>query len=174
MKTSVRTITRVALVAALYAAVTMAIAPIAFGPIQARISEVMTILPFFFPETTVGLVLGCAIANTMSMYGLADIIFGSLATLLSSLVIVWLGKIGRESITCKVLACLQPVIFNGIIVSAVIAFSSAQGGAFWQVFAINALQIGLAEFIILFVVGLPAMIWLPKSDLYCRLKNNHI
>ena len=162
-----------ALVAAVYAALTMVLAPISFGPVQARISEALTILPFFFPETAIGLTIGCAIANTMSMYGILDIVFGSLATLLSSLVMIWLGKKGKDSVMCKALACLQPVIFNMVIVGAVIAYSSTEG-AFWQVFALNALQLGASEFIILFVIGLPLMIWLPKSDLMSRLKTNHI
>lgn len=170
MKLSVKHLTRISIIAAVYAALTMLLAPISYGPIQVRISEVMTILPFFFPETTFGLVIGCILANMLSMYGIIDVVFGSLATLLSSLIMVWLGKIGRDKLWCKVLACLQPVIFNAVIVGMVIAYSSAADGAFWQSFALNAFQVGIGEFAVLFIAGLPAMIYFPKTRLYSRFE----
>ena len=76
-----------AIVGALYAVLTMVLAPISYGPVQCRVSEVMCILPFFMPHTTWGLFLGCAIANIASTAGLADIVFGSLATLFACLCI---------------------------------------------------------------------------------------
>ena len=170
MKISVKTITRMSIIAALYAVLTMVLAPISYGPVQFRISEVMTILPFFFPQTTVGLVIGCALANLLSMYGIPDVVFGSLATLLSSLIMALLGKLGRDKLPFKVLACLQPVIFNAVFVGALIAYATASEGAFWAAFALNAFQVGIGELAVLFVIGLPAMIYFPKTSLYSRLK----
>ena len=40
-------ITQSALIAALYVVLTMIVAPIAFGPIQFRVSEVLCVLPYF-------------------------------------------------------------------------------------------------------------------------------
>ena len=55
-----------AVVGALYAALTMLLAPISYGNLQFRISEALCVLPVFFPYTSVGLFLGCALANMIS------------------------------------------------------------------------------------------------------------
>ena len=51
MKVSVRKMALAAVVAAIYASLTMFLAPISYGPIQLRVSEILCILPFFFPFT---------------------------------------------------------------------------------------------------------------------------
>ena len=51
------------LVAAIYAALTLVIAPLSFGPIQFRISEIMVLLAFINPIYILGLTLGCLLAN---------------------------------------------------------------------------------------------------------------
>lgn len=81
-----------ALAGAVYAALTMVLAPISYGGVQLRVSEVLCMLPFFLPETAVGLFLGCALANTISAAGLLDIVFGSLATLLAGLLTAAAGR----------------------------------------------------------------------------------
>ena len=81
MKFPVRKIAFSAVVAAVYAALTMLLAPISYGVLQFRISEVLCILPFFFPSTVWGLFIGCAISNILSTYGLLDVVMGSAATL---------------------------------------------------------------------------------------------
>ena len=45
-----KSMTRIALFAAVYAALTIALAPISYGPVQFRVSEAMTVLPALFPE----------------------------------------------------------------------------------------------------------------------------
>ena len=52
-----------AVVAAAYAALTIALAPISYGAVQFRVSEALTILPFFIPGTVWGLTAGCVLAN---------------------------------------------------------------------------------------------------------------
>lgn len=115
MNKTTRNIVTAAVIGALYAVLTMVLAPISYGPVQCRISEVLCILPFFMPSTTWGLFFGCAIANIASAAGLPDIIFGSLATLIACLCISWCGKHNK-----KALACLMPVIWNGLIVGAML------------------------------------------------------
>ena len=52
-----------ALIAAVYVAVTLAVAPIAFGPVQFRISEALAVLPCFTPAAVPGLFVGCLLAT---------------------------------------------------------------------------------------------------------------
>ena len=112
MKNIRKTLIYPALTGAMYAALTMVLAPISYGGVQLRISEVLTLLPFFLPETAIGLFVGCALANTISTAGLLDIVFGSLATLLAAL---WTQHTRR-----KWLAPLPPVVCNAVIVGAIV------------------------------------------------------
>ena len=67
---------RSAVIAARYAALTLALYPISFGAVQFRVSEALCILPAFVPFTAWGLWAGCAIANLAGGYGIPDIVFG--------------------------------------------------------------------------------------------------
>lgn len=104
-----------AVIAALYAALTMLLAPISYGSIQCRISEAMTLLPMVLPQAIPGLFVGCLIANLMTGM-LTDIIFGSLATLLAAVGTYLLRK-------RPLLAAACPVVANAVIVGLVLSTS---------------------------------------------------
>lgn len=70
------------IIAALYIAVTLVFAPISYGSIQFRISEIFNNLAVFNKRYIWALTIGCAIANCFSPLGIVDVIFGSLGTLL--------------------------------------------------------------------------------------------
>lgn len=159
-----RKLAAAAAVGALYAALTMALSFISYGPVQFRVSEALCILPFFFPASTWGLFCGCLIANLLSPAGLPDIIFGSLATLGAALCVSALGRRFRSSGDRSwgrcVAACAMPVVFNAPIVGAVNAFSLVPGGTvFWANFAVIGGEIALGELAVMFILGLPLM-WL--------------
>ncbi|MEI6157486.1 MAG: QueT transporter family protein [Atribacterota bacterium] len=71
-------LSRMGLVAALYVVLTVMppFYALSYGPIQIRVSECLTVLPFLFPETIWGLTAGCLIANTLGNVGFHDIVFG--------------------------------------------------------------------------------------------------
>ena len=79
----IKDMTANALIAALYAAFTIAIAPISYGPIQFRFSEILVLLCFFNKKYTIGLTLGCLLANLYSPTASLDIPFGTAATLVA-------------------------------------------------------------------------------------------
>lgn len=154
-----------AIIGALYAVLTMVLAPISYGPVQCRVSEALCILPFFLPHTAWGLFFGCAIANIASAAGLPDIIFGSLATLLACLGTAYCGRYGR-----KLLACLMPVLCNGIIVGAMltVVIAGLDPVRNFGAFAVFALQVALGEAAVMFIVGLPLLSWLPKQKFFAE------
>lgn len=78
-KFSVQDLTLAALLAAVYATLTLVLPIPAFTGIQIRMSEALTVLPFLFPAATPGLFVGCIVANLFSPYPL-DIVCGSAAT----------------------------------------------------------------------------------------------
>lgn len=98
MNINIRKLVYSAVIGAVYAALTMVLAPISYGPLQLRISELLCILPFFFPAATGGLFVGCIIANTMSTAGALDIVFGSIATLLAAFCTAAMGKRARKTL----------------------------------------------------------------------------
>ena len=85
-------------IAGTYAALTLVASALnlAYGPVQFRFSEALTVLPFLFPGTWPGLFVGCLIANLLSPYGALDVIFGSIATLVACL---WTSRMRRKALT---------------------------------------------------------------------------
>ncbi|WP_352399184.1 QueT transporter family protein [Anaerotignum sp.] len=79
-KVSTKLLVVTAMVAAIYVVMTTAIAPLAFGPIQLRISEVLVLLAFIDKRYVPGLILGCFIANLFSPFGMMDVFFGTTCT----------------------------------------------------------------------------------------------
>jgi len=69
------------LIAAVYAVLAIALAPISFAVYQVRVAEALTVLPFITPGAIPGLYFGCLIANVYGGMGWMDIVFGALITL---------------------------------------------------------------------------------------------
>ena len=153
-------------VGALFAALTVLLAPISYGNLQFRISEALCVLPVFFPYTSVGLFLGCALANMISAAGILDVVFGSLATLCAGLCAAACGREARRtgampSAAMRVLACLSPVVWNGVVIGAVLAWSFARD-AFWQSFLLFGAEVALGEAGVLFLLGMPLISLIPR------------
>ena len=113
MNKNTKTLTRAALIASLYAALTLLLQPISYGQIQLRVSEALTLLPVLLPESIPALAVGCLIANVLGGCTLLDIVFGTLATLLAAVC----TRLARKNTW---LAAAMPVLFNGIIVGSVV------------------------------------------------------
>ncbi len=146
-----------AVVGAAYAALTMLLAPISYGPLQLRLAELLCVLPFLHPVFAWGLFVGCLIANLMSAGGLLDIVFGSLATLAAALCTAALGRRSRERL-CSALGCLMPVVFNALVVGAVLAATGAGAGrSFAAAWALYGAQLALSEAAVMLLLGLPLL-----------------
>lgn len=114
---SVLFMTQAAMIATIYVVLTVVFAPFSFGQVQVRISEALTILPFFTPAAIPGLYIGCLIGNIIGGAILPDIIFGSLATLIGAVFTYLLRK------QSKFLAPIPPIAANTIIVPFVLYYA---------------------------------------------------
>lgn len=143
MKKNIKTefLVKSAVVAALYAALTMIFGFMSYGPIQFRIAEVMTLLAFIDPLYIPGLVLGCAISNITSTIGIIDIVVGVLATLIAVSLI-------RKTKNLFI-ASLWPTIINSIFVGAELYY--VLGLPFW----LSTLQVAIGEFVVVTIIGYP-------------------
>ncbi len=110
-------LTQAAMIAAIYVVLTFVFAPISFGEVQIRISEMLTVLPVFTPAAIPGLFVGCLIGNITGGGLLPDVIFGSLATLI--------GAVGTYNLrnSNRFFAVLPPIVANICIVPFVLRYA---------------------------------------------------
>ena len=107
MKPVTKYITVSAIIGALYAGLTVLLSPISYGPVQVRIAEAMTVLPYLFPQAIPGLYVGCMIANIWGGFGPIDIFGGSALTLMAAIMTYGLRRLRKPW-----LAPLPPVLLN--------------------------------------------------------------
>lgn len=165
-RSDIRTLTAASVIGAAYAVLTLALAPISYGAVQFRMSEALCVMPYFIPGTAWGLAAGCCIANLLTG-NIFDIIFGSLATLGAGLCTAAVGKMAHTRVTAA-LGCAMPVIFNALVVGAVIteAYNGISVLAHPAVFALNAAQVGLGEAAVMGFIGYPLARVLPKKAFF--------
>ena len=132
-----------AMIAAIYVVLTLIFAPFSYGEIQVRISEALTVLPYFTPAAMPGLFVGCLIANIMGGAILPDIIFGSLATLAGAVVSYLLRK-------NKYLVPIPPIIANVLVVPFVLRYGYGVESAI----PFMMVTVGIGEIISCGIIGM--------------------
>lgn len=131
-----------AMIAAIYTVLTMVFAPISFGPIQFRISEILCILPLFTPAAIPGLFIGCLLSNFLCGAAMLDVIFGSLATLI--------GAVGSYLLRRnKWAVCIPPIVANTIIIPWVLRFAYGSEDMIWYAM----ITVGIGEILAIGVLG---------------------
>ncbi|WP_329384816.1 QueT transporter family protein [Anaerofustis butyriciformans] len=143
-------ITKAAIIAAIYTVCTMLISPLAFGENQVRISEALNVLVYFTPSAVPGLFVGCILSNLASPFGIIDIAFGSLATLLAGMV--------ASKIKNKYLVGIPSILFNGVFVGFVLYKMSAVP------FIAGFISVCIGQAISLYVIGLPLLLVIEKNE----------
>lgn len=141
-------------IAALYAALTF-VWPFSLGPIQCRISEALCVLPYYMEAAVPGLFIGCLVGNLLSGAMAADVILGSLATLLGAILTRKLAKTRLP----KFLAPFPAVLCNALIVGALLTYVYQYG----LTYPIAMVQVGGGEALSCYVLGLPLMYALDKN-----------
>lgn len=87
-----RLIVYAGLVAASYAVLTIALAPISFGPLQLRVAGLLKPLSLLSPVMGLGLAVGVGLANLASPFGPWDFIAMPLVSFGASMVAWWLRR----------------------------------------------------------------------------------
>lgn len=161
-------------IAALYVALTLAFQPISFYSIQFRISEALMLMPLLFPESWIGLTVGCVVANLLGGGFIWDVIFGTAASMLAVLVVAQMGKVSNKDIV-KFLSPLPVIILNGVIVGVVVTYcytdlSGLTLGATMGALFFNMLTVALGETAVCYVLGVPLLFTLSKTGLATYIK----
>ncbi len=150
-KLNIKDLVQIAIVAVLYVALTWALAPISYGSIQFRISEILMLLVLFKPSYAIGLILGCFISNTTSSLGWYDMVFGTLATIIALIPMLKIKNI--------YVSAIFPVVSNAIIVAIELYFALGIE-PIW----LSMLTVGLGEAVVIYLLGIPFIMYLNKND----------
>lgn len=148
MKLNTKELAQNAMIACLYAVLTVAIAPIAYSEIQFRISEVMVFLAYYNRKWAPGLIVGCFIANLASPLGWYDLFFGTMSTVFVCLAMSHLNN--------RYIAAFFGSVITGVIVGYELHL------AFGIPFIINAIYVTIGEAGVLFIAAF-LFGWLEKS-----------
>ena len=143
------------LIAALYVVLTLPFGQIAFGPIQFRVAELLTLLPFFSPWAIPGVTIGCLISNLL-FSTVWDALFGTLATLIAA----YFTYKSRHLL----IAPVWPILFNGLIIGTMLTYMMA-GQFQWIPWLTMCFEIAASEFVICFALGVPFMRYFQKYNL---------
>ena len=147
-----------AMIAAMYAALTLMLSPISFGNLQIRMSEAMVLLPVLFASSVPGVTLGCFMANLLgammglNILGYVDCVVGTLATLLAAVLSRKFADIRFRNIPW--LSVLMPVLFNGVIIGAELAYA-LMPEAMLAGFVIFGFEVAFGELLAVGVFGVP-------------------
>ena len=145
----------IATLAALYAVLTVAIAPISYGPIQFRVSEVLKVFVLFDPCLVIGIGIGTFIANLASPFaGPWDLVFMPITDILGGLIAYGVYTMLKKK------SLVPPMIVysltTGLSVGLMLAVLGV--GGFWLLFA----SVSISELVIM-VGGLPIVATIFKA-----------
>lgn len=146
---SAKEISLAAMIAAMYAAITIATIEFSFSNVQVRVAEALTILPVFTPAAIPGLFVGCLVANIVGAASPYDMIFGPLATLAAAV-------LTRKLRNYTLLAPAPPVIVNAVVVGLVLSFSLELP------FIATAASVCAGQLVACYGLGVPLMLMLKR------------
>jgi len=149
-KIKLRTWINVALVAGIYVALTLLLAPLSYGAIQFRLSEMLMILILYNPIYSISLSVGCLLANLASPMATIDVIFGTLATVISAVIMIFIKN--------KTLSSLIPSVVNGIVIAIELYV------AYELPILLSMVQVFIGEFVVVSIIGLSAFRSIEKNE----------
>ena len=175
-QTKVHSLVSCALIAALYATLTLCLAPLGFGIVQISFAEALTILAVFTPNAVWGLTVGWMLSNAIGVAtglnpaGFVDIFFGSAATLIAGLLAYACRNVRIKGL--PVLSTLPPVLINGVIIGAELTFFESSPFNF-ALYGLNFLSVSAGQLIPCIVIGLLLFYILTRYGLDQKLFGRH-
>lgn len=167
-----RRIAHIGVIAAVYVAASLVtslfLGGLAWGPVQFRVSEALTVLALFTPEAIPGLTLGCVVANLANIVlggtgtlGLLDVVFGSFATFLGA-AFTWkmrdrpaVAVLGPVLTNMFIVPAYLPIMLSGMGFYTIPFTSISLEGSYPFMYLFGLVSTGLGEAIIMYVLGLP-------------------
>jgi len=150
---------RASFITILYAGLTILLQPISFGPVQVRVADALSILPYF-PQyglnAVIGLTLGTLMANVVSPYGFYDVLIGSTTNLIYSIIAWLIGRVMYPSKIGLIFVAAEEIIITTFFIGYVLLHEiyevpvevSVPGVAFGSMIAQGALGMSLGMMIL--------------------------
>ncbi len=154
MNRNIRRLTVAAMIAAVYLVLTMLFYLTSFQPLQSRLAEALTVLPYFTPVAIPGLFVGCILANILGGNGIWDVVVGSLASLLAAYLTY---KLTHNKPKRKWLAPLPAVLVNAVAVGIMLSVLSDLP------LLATILSVGLGQVLSCYVLGLPLLFLIERT-----------
>lgn len=161
---STKSISKMAMITALYVVLTLMISPLSYGFIQVRLSEMLNYLGLYHKRYIIAITLGVAIANLNSPLGIVDVIIGSVSTYLVLQLVRFIAKGFKK--TWQKLLCV-PIIFSLSMFTVAAEISILGEAPFKDTFFTNWFVIGLGELVSL-LIGLGVIYMMSRNQ---TLKN---
>lgn len=149
MRNNTKKIATTAIVAALYAALTLTLGFISYGAVQFRLAEIMILLPFISKDYILGLTIGCFLANVIGPYGVPDIVFGTIATFISAYLVYLTSKFMSEKKLSLIIASIWPTLVNALVIGAMLNIF------FGVPIDLAILNVGFGQFVVITILGVP-------------------
>lgn len=145
----------------LYTGISLALGSLSFGLIQIRIAEVLQVVCLKDKHYVLPLTIACFLTNAIGFsLGMSfiplDIIVGTLATLISCLLIYQFKTIVSKK-QRPYLSLLMPVIINGVFIGLLytfVLFPLSSIGLALSYFGYTFISIAISEFVSCFLLGL--------------------
>ncbi len=165
-KIKTKYIVRIAVISAIYTALSVLLSPLSYGPLQIRVSEALTILPVIMPEAVLGVIIGCFLTNLIGVFtganilGALDIFFGTLATALAAIATYKLRNF--RLLKLPFASALPPIIFNAVIIGAQLTYLFT-GGFNLIVFLTQAAWISIGQSVSCLILGIFLLYTIEKT-----------
>lgn len=150
-------VTKTAIIASLYATLTLSLSFMSYATVQFRLSEIMILLAFINKEYILGLTIGCFFANLIGPFGVVDILFGTTATLISAYLVYATSKVLNKSKLSLIIASFFPTIINSILIGLEL-------NIFFKVpLKLAMLNVAIGEFVVITIIGVPFFIIMTRK-----------
>lgn len=162
------------MIAAVYGALTMVsiqlLGFLAWGPVQLRVSEALTVVGMLTPAAIPGLTLGSLIANLYffatggNPVALFDVVFGSLGTFLGVVwmwrwrKVTWLAMLGPVVANALIVPTYLPVLLKSFGLTEVPLLGISLDASWLPLYLIFALSVAIGQAIVVYGLGLPLLV----------------
>ncbi len=159
---SVQNVTRTAVIASVYVALCLVLAPLSFGPVQIRFAEALVLLPVVCPQAVLGVTLGCFLANLIASAPV-DMVVGTATTLVAALLTRRLRHV--RSFGLPLLAGAPPVLLNAVVVGAMLTVLYVSPTAAPEIYLLNMASVGFGQLVSCMVLGTLLVLAIEKNSL---------
>ena len=146
-----KTVSRYAIIIAIYTAISLLMGSLSFSMIQIRIAELLLVLCLYDKKFIIPVTLGCFVTNLIGIINglnplVLDLIVGTLATLISSICVYKFRNI--RFFDLPLISLFIPVLINGVMVGLELSLYFSMNAFMLMIY------VGLGELVSVTILGI--------------------